>query len=53
MSYLRKFLNILFDLIYCPSPSCEKKPLSKTELMDFIIMIITLTILAWLLKQAV
>jgi len=27
-------------------------PSSKTELMDFIIMIIALTILAWLLKQA-
>jgi len=52
MIYLRKFFNILVDLIYRPIPSCEEKPLSKTELRNFILMIIALAILIWLWKQA-
>ena len=52
MAYMRTFLNNLYDLFYCPTPSCEEKPLTKTELMYFVLMIIALAFLIWLGKQA-
>lgn len=53
MIYLRKFLNTFFDLIYRPNPSCKAKPLNKTELIYFVLMIIVVVTLLWLGKQAV
>ena len=53
MTSVRKFLNILFDLCYRPTPSTVKKPLSNIELINFGIIIVALAVLSWLLVNAI
>ncbi|MCG2714384.1 MAG: hypothetical protein L6308_06075 [Candidatus Omnitrophica bacterium] len=50
MNFLVKYINILVDLIYCPRPSCEEKPLDKFEVIAFIVVIIGIAFLIWFSK---
>lgn len=51
MNFLAKYINNFIDLIYCPRPSCEEKPLDKFEVIAFITGIMVIAVLIWMLKM--